>query len=71
MGAVKQHFHERLCEQYDDSDYDFYRSLVNDRKAAFAYRNALEAASSPLRRTAEQQAEIDYARNICDIARTK
>lgn len=71
MGAVKQHFHDEICARADDSDYDFYASLVADRDAAFAYRNALQAASSPTHRTPDQEAEIAYAIRICDIANTR
>lgn len=62
--------HDGECPS-DDKDYAFYASLAADRKMAFAYRNALQVASSPSHRTAKQQAEIDYAIQICDIAREK
>ena len=47
------------------------RDRIDDRNAAFAYLNQLLADTSPTRRTQEQWAAIDRAREICDISKLK
>lgn len=67
MGRMSDMALEAEESRYDD--YDFYATLAGNRKMAFEYRASLEAAWPPGHRTPEQSAEIQYARNICDIAR--